>query len=78
MERLVRQMVAALERLRPGWDKQICPVTAVNAGAGTCTITYKGVSIADVSYIVQPTSGDTVYVQIHGTQLIVYGPIAGP
>ncbi len=63
------------DQLRPGWDTRRGTVTAV--GSGVCTVTVSGVSIAGVSYIVEPVNGDTVHIQVIGTQYLVIGPIGG-
>ncbi len=63
------------DQRRPGWDILIGTVTAVDTGAGTCTVTVRGVSIPDVSYLLPaPTAPPKqVAVQSKGTQYFVLG-----
>lgn len=71
-------MIAKADRRKPGWDNSTGTVTAVDTGTGTCTVTVRGVSLDDVSYLLPaPSVGDVVAIQAKGTHYYVIGAFAG-
>lgn len=65
------------DQRKPGWDTARGTVTAVDLVGFTCTVTVRGVSIPGLSYIVEPSVNDIVFIQVCGTQYLVIGPIQG-